>query len=164
MTFTRKGYSAAQISLHWLIATLVLFQLIFGESMTTVRDASEEGAAASTADQGLATAHYWVGLSILALVFVRIVVRLVHGSPAPLGSSFTSKLAKFVHVLFYILLFATPTTGLLAIYVDDVFGDIHSWFQSIFIALIVIHAVAALAHQFLFKDGALKRILVPTRS
>jgi len=164
MAFARKGYSGVQISLHWLIATLVLFQLIFGESMTTVRDASEEGTVTSTADQGLATAHYWVGLSILALVFLRIVVRLAQGSPAPLGSSLTSKLAKFVHVLFYILLFATPTTGLLTIYVDDVFGDIHGWLESIFIALIAIHAVAALAHQFLFKDGALKRILIPTRT
>ncbi len=36
-------YSTLQIALHWLIAAAVLFQLVFGESMTNVVDAAEEG-------------------------------------------------------------------------------------------------------------------------
>ena len=38
------GYSIIQIALHWLIVVAVLFQLVFGESMTNVADALEEGA------------------------------------------------------------------------------------------------------------------------
>ena len=32
-THEKLGYSSIQIALHWSIAALVLFQLIFGESM-----------------------------------------------------------------------------------------------------------------------------------
>ena len=42
-TQPRSGYSSLQIALHWSIAALVLVQLLFGESMTTVVDAAEEG-------------------------------------------------------------------------------------------------------------------------
>ena len=38
-----KGYSTSQIALHWLVAVLILFQLIFGEDMGGAWDAFEEG-------------------------------------------------------------------------------------------------------------------------
>jgi cytochrome b561 len=39
------GYSATQVALQWLIVVAVLFQLVFGESMTKVVEALEEGGA-----------------------------------------------------------------------------------------------------------------------
>ncbi|MCX5497538.1 cytochrome b [Kaistia dalseonensis] len=159
------GYSPLQISLHWAIALLVLFQLLFGESMTTVVDAAEEGTSVSATDQFLANSHYWVGLSILALVALRIVVRLWQGAPpaASEGPSWMEVAAKISHWLFYALLVAVPVTGLLAIYVSDSFGDIHALGKPAFIVLIAIHALAALFHQFWIKDGTLRRMLVPSR-
>jgi cytochrome b561 len=71
--------------------------------------------------------------------------------------------AKASHWLFYILLVAVPATGLLAIYVSDEFGDIHKLAKPAFIALIALHAVAALFHQFVLKDGTLKRMLLPAK-
>ena len=41
----KTGYSSIQIALHWLIAALVLFQLVFRESMVAGRDAAETGEA-----------------------------------------------------------------------------------------------------------------------
>jgi cytochrome b561 len=159
----RPGYSGIQISLHWIIAALVLFQLLFGESMTQVRDAAETGAPSSATDQTLATAHYWVGISILVLIVVRLAVRLINGAPQPLGQTMTVWAAKIVHAVFYILLFAVPATGLLTVYVSDTFGDIHSLGKPIFICLIAAHALGALYHQFWHRDGTLKRIVVPER-
>lgn len=158
------GYSGLQIGLHWLIAVLVLFQLIFGESMTTVVDAAEEGGTVSTTDQFLGGAHYWVGIAVLALVAVRLLVRMASGTPAPSGTNSLSTIAASVaHWLFYILLVAVPATGLLAIYVSDEFGDIHTLGKPAFIVLIALHAAAALFHQFFLKDGTLRRMLVPAR-
>jgi cytochrome b561 len=166
MTETRLGYSAFQISLHWIIATLVLFQLFFGESMTTVVDAAEDGTALSPADQVLGSAHYWVGLSILALVIIRLVVRLASGAPKPAesGSTWMQLAARASHGLFYLLLLATPILGLLAFYVGDPWGDIHSLNKPVFVVLISIHALAAFFHQFWLRDGTLKRILAPAKS
>lgn len=164
-SYTARGYSALQVSLHWVIAALVLFQLIFGESMTTVRDAAEGGEAVSSSDQFLATAHYWVGIAVLVLVALRLMVRLASGpaDPVPGTAPWMAIAAKITHWLFYGLLVAVPVTGLLTIYGPDAFGDIHSLGKPIFIALIALHALAALFHQFWVKDGTLKRMLVPSR-
>lgn len=158
------GYSGIQIALHWTIALLVFFQLIFGESMTSVVDAAEEGTAASPMDVTISIGHYWVGITILCLVAVRVILRIIQGAPAPAGTStFTNYAARAVHWMFYIMLVAVPVTGLLAIYVSDEFGDYHSLGKWIFIALIGLHALGALFHQLFLKDGTLRRMLVPAR-
>lgn len=163
MSKTPAGYSGLQIGLHWGIAALVLFQLIFGESMVAVIEAAEEGETVSSTDQFLGSAHYWVGISILGLVALRVIVRLVQGAPAHIAG--TSQLAGLassaLHALFYVLLFAVPITGLLAINVSDSFGEIHALAKPAFIVLIAVHALAALFHHFFLRDATLRRIIVP---
>lgn len=162
---TISGYSGAQILLHWIIAALVLFQLLFGESMTIATDAAEEGTALAPSDAALASAHYWVGLAILALVLVRLVIRLAAGAPAP-RSSGAPLLDRFVtaaHWLFYALLVAMPLSGLAAVYVTPEAGDVHQLGKPAFIILIAVHALGALYHQFWLKDGTLRRMIVPAR-
>ncbi len=164
MSQSRQGYSTIQIALHWVIAALVLFQLFFGESMTTVVDAVEEGEPVSALDQTLGSAHYWVGIAILALALLRLIVRLTQGSPrvASTVPRWMQIAAHASHGLFYVLLVATPIMGLLAFYVGDPWGDIHSLNKPVFIVLIAIHAAAALYHQFWLKDGTLTRIVAPS--
>ena len=79
---TVRGYSIYQISLHWLIAALVFVQLVFGESMAEFVEA-EEGEPVSAQDGWLAGVHYYFGIAILALVAVRLALRLVNGAPPP---------------------------------------------------------------------------------
>lgn len=159
-----NGYSNLQIALHWTVAALIFFQLLFGESMTTIVDAGEEGTTASPSDLTLSVAHYWVGIAILCLVAIRLILRIVQGAPESASdTTWMTYAAKASHWLFYILLVAVPATGLLAIYVSDEFGDIHKLAKPAFIALIALHAVAALFHQFVLKDGTLKRMLLPAK-
>lgn len=162
---TQPGYSALQILLHWVIAALVLFQLVFGESMSMVSRAARRGETAAASDITLASAHYWVGIAILVLVALRLVVRLTQGAPAPASDagSLMARAATAGHILFYVLLVAVPVTGLLAVYVSNEFGEIHELGKPAFIILIVVHAAAALFHQFWLKDGTLRRMFVPAR-
>ena len=157
-------YSSAQIALHWLIAALVLFQLIFGESMKAVIDAAEEGKAISATDAALGNAHYWVGIAVLALVALRLALRIARGAPAPIGEGILTRVAAGTHHLFYVLLVLAPVTGLLGFYVGEPWGDLHEIFKPIFIILIVLHAAGALFHAFWLHDGTLRRMLVPQRS
>ena len=158
------GYSAAQISLHWLIAALVIFQLLLGDSMTHVVRAPIRDRVVSSFDASMGTAHYWVGIAILALVCLRLALRLLVGTPNPAGGPAPLVLlARIAHWTFYVLLVAVPITGLLAYYQLGPFGGIHSLAKPIFIILIGLHAAAALFHQFFLKDGTLLRMLVPAR-
>ena len=158
---TRQGYSGLQILLHWVIAALVLFQLIFGESMAEVKDALEEGLVPDPAEQTMADAHYWVGIAILVLVALRIILRVVQGAPAPIGSGPQLLIAKGIHAIFYLLLIAVPVTGLLAVYVNEELGEVHEIGKPLFIAFIVLHVLGALFHHFKLKDETLRRMFVP---
>ena len=161
-TPVRTGFSGLQIALHWTIAALVLFQLVFGESMTATVEAAEDGVTPSASDQLLGQLHYWVGLSILLLVFVRIAVRLRRGAPTRLAEpKLFSWMASWIHGLFYALLVAVPSSGLLGYYLGDPWGELHSWGKPVFIAAIAGHVAAALFHQFWIRDATLRRMFVP---
>ncbi|MDB5587758.1 MAG: cytochrome b562 [Devosia sp.] len=160
-----SGYNRVQILLHWLIAALVVFQLLFAGSITTTIDAAEEGSTPSATDQALGASHYWIGIAILVLVLARLVVRLRAGAPAPAASApnIMQIAAKISHFAFYVLLIATPILGLLAFYFGDPYGPIHMLNRPAFIILIAIHAAAALFHQFWLKDGTLTKMVRPAQ-
>jgi cytochrome b561 len=159
----KPGYSAVQIALHWVIALLVVFQLVFGESMNKVLNAAERGRTVTPADQTLGSAHYWVGLVILALVALRLGMRLTRGVPEPAADrdDWMETAARISHWAFYALLVVVPVVGLLGYYLGDPFAEIHGWNKPVFIVLIAIHAVAALYHQYWLKDGTLGRMIRP---
>lgn len=159
----RSGYSGAQIGLHWIIAALVIFQLLFGEDMSHVMRATARGALVTPSDAFWAGAHYYLGIAIMTLALVRLFIRFVWGAPEPLQRGWMRKAGALSHGAFYILLIAAPILGLLAYYVGEPFGDLHELCKPLLIILIGLHAAAALFHQFWLKDGTLRRMLVPTR-
>lgn len=157
-----QGYTVYQIGLHWLIAGLVFVQLIFGESMSEVIEAAEDGETASALDANLAGMHYYFGIAVLALVAVRLTLRLRNGAPPPPASSGGIALAgKVSHWLFYALFVIVPVMGLLGYYFGDPYGELHSYAKPVFIGLIALHVAASLYHQYWLKDGLLMRMLRP---
>ena len=93
VTMPARSYAIGQILLHWSIAVLVIWQLVFGESMGDVERVARGGSDADAATRLLATSHIWVGFAILALVVLRVALRLRHGTP-PLDEP--SRLARIV--------------------------------------------------------------------
>ena len=155
------GYSIWQIGLHWLIAALVFAQLVFGESMTEFVEGAGEGEPASALDTTLANTHYF-GIAILALVAVRLGLRLRNGAPPPPESSGAIELAgRISHWLFYVLLVVVPITGLLSYYLGEPFGEVHTLAKPLFIVLIALHVTASLYHQFWRQDGLLMHMVKP---
>ena len=155
------GYSALQILLHWFIAALVAFQLLFGESMGEVEEAAERGSSVSGEDQWLADAHYWVGIVILLAAALRLFIRLSRGAPAPVDTGWSARLANLAHAAFYVLLIAMPITGLMAVYVSEEIGEFHSIGKPVFIILIILHVVGAVYHQLTSDKGVMKRMMSP---
>ncbi len=134
--------------------------------MTALVDAVRQERQLPQLDQTMASAHYWVGLAVLALVAIRLGVRLIVGAPRADYSMprWMLLVSRATHVLFYGLLAAVPVSGLLAYYVWNWMGDIHAISKPLFLVLIAIHAGAALFHHFVLRDGALRKMIVPAGS
>jgi cytochrome b561 len=155
-----RSYTLSQIMLHWSIAALVIWQLVFGESM----EALEHRAGADAGELFLANTHIWFGFAILALVALRIALRLWHGAPAPEEPNRAAALlARAAHAAFYVLLVAMPVTGILDFYFHLPTGEIHELGKPLFIALIALHVAATAWHALIRRDGTLRRMLVPAR-
>ena len=80
VTATRDGYSGLQIALHWIIAALVVTQLLNNGGMQEAWNAYEDGAAAPEGTLGFAWFHALTGATILVLALIRLYVRLTCGA------------------------------------------------------------------------------------
>ena len=132
----------------------------------------------------LPTLHASVGLLLFILLAVRVMWRFKHVPPESDPSPCWQKLAsKYVHWALYSAMVGIPLSGWLA-YTEHVrrslgfrpaswfgfripllpdFGVnwhlFHNWGGKLVLALIVLHAAAALKHHFYDRDDTLKRML-----
>jgi len=178
MTEQRK-YSPVAMALHWLIAALVFYNMIFPPEFEEMgHDIAPEVKVAMTA------LHIGLGLSILVLMVVRLAWRAGHHSP-PLPEAMATwerRLARTMHWLLYVVVIAMVllgfTTALLAPYPAAAFGilplagfvgsneglyeivkEIHHAGNKVIIALVVVHVAASAWHGFVRKDGVLQSML-----
>ncbi len=159
-----KGFSRVQVGLHWAVVVLILFNLLVDNDMgRLMRDAAQGGTAATST---LAWAHIIVASLVLVLVAWRLALRLTRGVPAaPEGESALLKLAGAAgHVALYLLMIALPVTGLLGWYGGmSLLAEQHGGILKVLLWLVIMtHALAALYHHFVLKDGLLDRMRKPT--
>lgn len=155
----RSGYSGLQIGLHWLIAVLILANWFLGEGAEEVMEKIEEGAA----DPGFSL-HIPIGLLILALVVLRIVLKVVRGGPMPPGApgSLPVKAALAGHAALYLLMLAVPLGGAMVFFAGfGQFGGVHALAANLLMVLALGHALIALYHQYVVKDRLLLRMMRP---
>jgi cytochrome b561 len=152
---TTTGYSGIQIALHWLIAVLILVAWLSGEGAEEAMEAVEEGGVTGFVP------HVAFGLSILTLVVVRILVRLSRGAPAAPGTpgSLSVLAADWGHRLIYLLMIAVPLGGASVFFLGLDVGEIHGLAANILMLVVLGHALMALYHQYILKDGLLRRMM-----
>lgn len=169
---TTERYGAMAVSIHWLSAILVLVLVVLG-----FRSAGTVDPAAKAA---LLRLHLPIGIAVLALTALRIVWWWrFDRKPDPIGGSpqWQARAAQVVHVLIYIVLLGMIASGISMMVLSGaspiIFGGhgaalpdfwkylprvphgIGAW---LLIALVVLHAGAALYHQFGRRDGLLRRM------
>lgn len=152
---TTTGYSGIQIALHWLIAILIVTAWFTGEGAEEAMEVVEEGGTVGFVP------HVAVGLSILALVVVRVLVRLTRGAPAAPGApgSLSVLAADWGHRLIYLLMIAVPLGGISVFFLGLDVGEIHGLAANLLMLVVLGHALMALYHQYVLKDGLLRRMM-----
>ena len=176
LTNTNQSYGSIAKFLHWLIAIIVICLLFAGYFMGDIADKSLK--------LQVFNLHKLFGLSVLALILLRLLWRLANPVPLlpPEMALWERTLEKTVKAFFYIALFVMPLSGwifstadghaphlgnikLAAPFIplnktlaDDIF-NIHSTFAIIIIGLLCLHIAGALKHHFINKDNVLRRML-----
>ncbi|RMD02241.1 cytochrome b [Aquitalea palustris] len=170
-----ERYSSPAIALHWLIAGLIIATFIAGLLVS--------GLPLSPAKFKYIAWHKWAGITILALVAVRLLVRLLKRPPAlPAHMNGLERLlAHGGHLALYLLMFAVPLTGWLMssaygfpvvlfklVQLPDLVAQneqlaatlktVHETLNWIMAACVAGHVLAAIKHHVIDKDGMLYRM------
>ena len=171
-------YTATARGLHWLTAALVLVLVVLGTWMTVFEPKDE------AFKYQLYDWHESIGFTLLLLTLLRLGWRATHPAP-PLPEDLPGPLklaAHGTHAALYALLLAQPVVGFLATNawgfpfkwwgvvpipspigqneaLAPVLSAIHWWLALLMVALILLHAGAALWHQFVRRDGTLEKML-----
>lgn len=179
----RDSYGLVAIALHWVIAVLIIGQLVMGTIMVRL------------ADQRLAFDliqwHKSFGLLTLVLVAIRLAWRLVNPMPSypDTISDLETRAARGMHRLLYLLMLLLPLSGwalvsvsvlaipTLAFYLflvpdlplavseraEDLWMLVHRRLGYVMMAAVSIHVLAALRHHFRLRNDLLVRMLRPSR-
>jgi cytochrome b561 len=167
------GYGIGAIALHWLMFLMVVAVGILG----LLHDSWPKRTQSFWIDL-----HAVIGLILWLLLAVRFWWRMRHPPPALPAevSAVSRRLSQIVHWLLYALLFVTPILGVVTfIWHGRTFDfgffqlnfhvakdrtifkpteDIHGYLAYGIFAVVLVHALAALWHQFVKHDGILRRM------
>ncbi len=173
---TENSYSVFSRILHWATAIVVIFIIALGLYMEDLEKTPFK--------YEMYALHKSLGILILGLGLFRLLWLFISPPPKMLGepSKKEELVAKFAHILLILFMIGMGLSGWLLsssggypVKFFDIFElpvligknhDIHELFEEIheiggfiLIGLIILHILAALKHQFIKKDGTLKRML-----
>ena len=168
-------YSKRMVIVHWLTLALLIAAWYLGDSLGEATDDSKATLAGYFV-------HIAAGGTVFLLTFLRFYFRRSDGIPAPVGDTPIDKLAKGVHHLLYAVLFLLPVSGIVILLTSKagtallaldanmlpkehgyrgVFAhEGHEQLVNVLIALVVIHILGAIKHQFIEKDSLLERMML----
>ena len=181
-----RRYNRTAMILHWLVAALLLVNVVYGLEAANADDAHV---------RPLIDMHKSIGLTLLGLVALRILWRLGH-KPPPMPARYPAyerKGAHLAHLLLYAVILLLPLTGYIhdsawklaashpiELYglvpfprigfvehlaagpkeqVHSLFGAAHVWLGYALYALFALHIAGVLKHHAIDHESELSRML-----
>jgi cytochrome b561 len=190
-------YTKTAIILHWLIALGIFAMFGIGWYMADLPKEGAKRLAYDIFDWGIYTwqlseeasprtfyfnLHKSIGVTLFALIVIRILWRLAHRPPALLASykAIERKIAAGAHHLLYLLMIALPLSGVIMAInskygikwfgisfisgtdnkpARDFWVEVHEVIGVILLVIVIVHILGALKHKFIDKDETLRRML-----
>lgn len=150
----RRGYSGLQIGLHLLIVIFITDNYLQPNGIGRALNALRKGEAMAS-DSPLI--HAYVGGAVFTLVLIRLVIRLRRGVQGPAGQGLIYRAGEVGHWVLYALMIAVPTLGAITWYgMVAATGDFHGILANAPVFVALIHALAAIFHQYVIKDRLLR--------
>jgi cytochrome b561 len=165
----RFRYPASVRWIHWLTVALVAMAYLTSES-------------AEESNAGGAQWHVFAGLALLLLFVPHLLARLAGRRAHPEASGWQAFSARLVQLALLLFIVVQPLLGVLALWAEgdalpvpftpweiaplvtpgEAWGErleeLHETVGNAFYAVIALHALAALWHQFVVRDGVLRRM------
>lgn len=182
MSSTSDRYDRLTIALHWTIG----IGIILIAAAELIRGEFPKGSAMR---EGLKAIHNPAGTVVFVLVLLRIAWRFAdqrpHGRPG--AARWEAMAARAMHMAMYVMMIAIPLLGILFTFARGrsidfgpfqvalplqnvipkaamkVMRELHEFTGTAVLGLALVHALAALWHHYLRKDGVLLRML-PART
>lgn len=170
-----QRYTLTAMTLHWLMAVMILALFALGLYMSDLP--------LSPRKLELFAWHKWAGMLVWALLWLRIVWRALHRPPPlPAMPIWQERVASATHWSLYGLMFLVPLSGwlmssalgftvvmfgkwplpnLLATNHDlgELLKHAHHVLNFVFMGLVGLHLLGVVQHQFILRDGLLRRML-----
>ena len=162
----RTGYSLAQIALHWIIAVLIIAQVVLHEGMHAAYREAQGGPAATGNESLMGDLHVAGGIAVFLLALLRVALRLGRGAPPPPETEHPALrfAARAVHIGFYAIILLMPLTGALAWFGGvEASASVHRAGMLAIFVLLLLHIVGAVYHHFVLRTDVMRRMLRPER-
>lgn len=189
-------YTKTAVILHWLIAIGIFSMFALGWYMSELPKDAPKQIAYDLFDWGIYTwqlseeasprtfyfnLHKSIGVTLLALIIIRVLWRITHRPPAMLSSykAWERKLATGTHHVLYLLMIAMPLSGLIMAIgskygvkwfgidfiggldntpLREAFKEVHEVVGAIILLVLILHIAGALKHKFIDKDSTMERM------
>ena len=168
-------YGTVAVALHWVVALLIVCNLILGLSMVPMPFTPRKFT--------FYLVHKWIGITVFLLACARLGWRAWRPPPPPVSAPLWQlRAAKWSHALLYALLLLVPvsgwiyssSTGIQVVYLGlfplpdlvpkdktlaAVLKGVHVGLNSVLFLLVIAHVAAAMRHHFIQRDAVLARML-----
>jgi len=171
-------YHPALVTLHWLLAVLIVAALVLG-ALVMVKIPNSDPMKIEAL-----RSHMTGGVLILLLTHVRLIVRMqtTHPAAASTGNWWLDRLAWTSHRMLYLAVLGLAGSGLVmglqtglptivfasggalpADFWAFPIRTVHYLFSRLLVGLIALHVAGALYHTLILKDGLLRRMVFGRR-
>ncbi len=168
-----QPYSRRMVVAHWLTLVLLFVVWYLGEMLVDAR-------LANAAPLTGYFAHAVLGGAVLFLTILRLTYRSIDRVPPPVSNTPIEMVGRGVHYSLYVLLVLVAVSGFMVVLTSSV-GEalvtgaaivlphdyagpsaiphlVHETLVTVGIALIVLHILGASRHQFILRDGLMRRM------
>jgi cytochrome b561 len=170
---TKTGYGWLPVAMHWLMLLLLI-------AVYATMELKSIFARGSTGRASMAFWHYSLGLTVFALVWLRLLARFVGDTPSiqPALPAWQTLAAKGAHIALYVLMIGLPVFGWLTLSAKGTaipfFGaelpaligtdkelakwlkEIHETSATVGYYVIGLHALAGLYHHYIRRDNTMR--------